>query len=145
MQSAIPHRLFDRVTLSLMVVIVALPLTYLEVAHPTHQQLSAETSTLINKLPHTAAAPVATSKPAASSSTSTAQPTVAAAIQAATPKTATTNSYVHLRAGESVNSAIITDIVSGTTVQLRDDANPTWQGVTYQGKSGYIYRAYLQY
>jgi uncharacterized protein YgiM (DUF1202 family) len=145
MQSAVHHRLFDRLTLSLMVVVVALPITYLEVARPSRQQLNSMTNIITNMLPHVTPAPSSPTNALSTPSVAAAQASATAAIQAATPKTATTNSYVHLRAAKSVNSTIITNIVAGTTVQLRDDADPTWQGVTYQGKAGYIYRAYLQY
>ncbi|TAK88992.1 SH3 domain-containing protein [Patescibacteria group bacterium] len=59
-------------------------------------------------------------------------------------KTAITVSYVNVRAGKSTTTAIVTNLEAGTVVQLRDDANSTWQGITYQGKNGYIYKDYLQ-
>lgn len=72
-----------------------------------------------------------------------AQPTPAAATAAA-PKKAVTVSYVNVRSGKSTSTAIIANLEAGTEVELRDDANSTWQGVTVQGKNGYIYKEYLQ-
>ena len=155
MQAAVPHRFFDRLLLALMVIVVAAPLTYLEVTHPGWQQLQSATTSVAGRLglpttPPAKATPRAASakaKPATTTSAASAgQPAATTSLtQSTTAKTATTNSYVHLRAAKSVNSTIITDLTAGTTVQLTSDADDTWQGVVYQGKSGYIYRAYLQY
>jgi hypothetical protein len=60
-------------------------------------------------------------------------------------KTATTSSFVHMRQGKSTATPILYDLDGGTTVILRDDADPSWQGVIYQGTSGYIYKDYLLY
>jgi cytoskeletal protein RodZ len=154
MPTAVPHRLFDRLVLALLVVIVAAPVTYLELTHPGWQQLCGQTGSIVSWLPgvsgaattHTTAkSSPAKSQPAVSTAANPVATTTTSVTQSTTAKTATTNSYVHLRAGESVNSAILTDINAGVTVQLTSDADDTWQGVVYQGKTGYIYRAYLQY
>lgn len=148
MQSAVPHRLFDRLTLGLVLVVLAVPLTMLEVAHPSLQTLRTDTQNAANYLSRIAPQhPVATKPKPKPSPAATAKPAPAPAVATPAPvaKTATTSSFVHLRATKSTSSAIITDLNAGTVVQLRDDADATWQGVTYQGKSGYIYRAYLQY
>jgi uncharacterized protein YgiM (DUF1202 family) len=50
-----------------------------------------------------------------------------------------------LRAGKATTTAIITDLNAGTIVQLTSDSNVQWQGVSYQGQSGYIFRSYLTY
>lgn len=147
MQSVVPHRLFDRLALGLVVVVLALPLTMLEVSHPSLQTLRSGIQNLADHLSWSASvaqpasvkpkpAPAALTKPAPAAATATPAPAAS---------TATTSSFVHLRAAKSTSSAIITDLNAGTVVQLREDADATWQGVTYQGKSGYIYRAYLQY
>ena len=133
------HRLFDRVVPLIVAAILVVPITYLEVVHPSWQQVSSTISTLtqgrVSVQPQSTSAKV---NRRTTSSSATAQPAVPA-------KTALTTSFVHLRSAKSVSSTIITDLNAGTTVQLRDDADATWQGVTYKGKNGYIYRSYLQY
>lgn len=59
-------------------------------------------------------------------------------------KTGITVSYVNVRAGKGTATPIITNLEAGTVVELRDDSNSTWQGITYQGKNGYIFKEYLQ-
>lgn len=154
MQLAAPHRLFDRLTLGLVVLLVAAPITVLEVTRPSVQALRSNAQELAARLPHaTTTAPAAkptahpATKPAPAKPVPAATPATSAAsgTTAAAPATATTNSFVHLRTAKSVSSAILTDLNAGTVVQLRSDADATWQEVTYQGKTGYIYRAYLQY
>jgi hypothetical protein len=150
-QSAVPHRLFDRLTLGLVVIVLAVPLTMLEVTHPSLQTLRSGVQTWANPLSPSTPAP----KPATQATPKPKPATKPAPAAAATPtpapnpavaaNTATTSSFVHLRAAKSTSSAIITDLNGGTVVELREDADATWQGVTYQGKTGYIYRAYLQY
>ena len=147
MQLAVPHRWFDRLTLGLVILVVAVPITILEVTRPSVQALRSSAQGLVAHLPHTTVVTPPAPKPAAHPA---AKPAAAAKPATPTPAapaipTATTNSFVHLRAAKSVSSAILTDLNAGTTVQLGSDADATWQGVTYQGKSGYIYRAYLQY
>lgn len=146
MQSAVPHRLFDRLALGLVVVVLAVPLTLLEVAHPSLQSLRSGTQSLADHLSKTTPTPKSAT-PAKPRPTPAAKPAPAAATPtpAVAANTATTTSFVHLRASKSTSSAIVTDINAGTVVQLREDADATWQGVSYQGKNGYIYRAYLQY
>ncbi len=58
---------------------------------------------------------------------------------------ATTNSFVHLRAGKSTSAAIIIDLSSGTVVQLLPDSDAQWQQVRYNGANGYIFKTYLTY
>ena len=137
---AATSNLFDRLALGLIVAVLAAPITYLEVARPSWQQVSTTVHGITSHFPHTGT--TAPSTPATSTKTPTA--TVPSTAKPAA-KTATTNSYVHLRAAKSVNSAVLSNIASGISVQLTGDADPTWQGVTYQGKTGYIYRAYLTY
>lgn len=74
-------------------------------------------------------------------------PAPAAQAPAAKPaaKTAITVSYVNVRAGKGTSTAIITNLEAGTAVTLTDDANSTWQGISYQGKIGYIFKDYLQF
>lgn len=59
-------------------------------------------------------------------------------------KTGITVSYVNVRAGKGTATPIITNLEAGTVVELRSDSNSTWQGITYQGKNGYIFKEYLQ-
>jgi uncharacterized protein YgiM (DUF1202 family) len=59
--------------------------------------------------------------------------------------TATTSSFVHMRAGESTSTAVIVDLNGGTTVQLLPDSNSQWQQVEYSGQTGYIFKTYLIY
>ena len=144
MHSAVSHRWYDRLTLGLVVILVAAAITVLEVGHPSLQLLQIRTQALAAQVPHaTASTPKTATKPATITSKTTAAVTTAA--PAVAPNTAATTTFVHVRASKSTSSAIITDLNAGTVVQLGDDADATWQGVTYQGKSGYIYRAYLQY
>lgn len=156
MQSAVTHRWLDHLTLAFVILLLAVPLTLLEVARPswqsirdTAQSFDTRFHNFGNVAPSPQANPKAVAKPKAAT---TPKPSAAVAaapaplpVPAVAPNTATTNSFVHLRAAKSVASAILTDLNAGTVVQLRDDADATWQGVTYQGKIGYIYRAYLQY
>jgi uncharacterized protein YgiM (DUF1202 family) len=60
-------------------------------------------------------------------------------------KVAVTNSFVHLRAGKSIYTNILTDLNAGTTVQLLPDSDAQWQQVQYNGLTGYIFKIYLTY
>jgi uncharacterized protein YgiM (DUF1202 family) len=71
-------------------------------------------------------------------------PTPTPAPAAATPK-ATTNSFVHMRAGNSISTAILADLNGGTEVELLPFADAQWQQVRYNGMNGYIFKAYLAY
>jgi uncharacterized protein YgiM (DUF1202 family) len=97
-------------------------------------------------------------RPAASSTAPTPKATpsptpTATATPVASPKPtvtptgpkAVTNSFVHLRAGKSTNTAILNNLDAGTSVSLLPDSDSTWQQVQYAGSVGYIYRAYLTY
>ena len=93
--------------------------------------------------------PTATPKPTASptpSPTPTATPAPTPVPTVAVP-TATTNSYpiVHMRAGKSASTAVITDLNGGTLVQLLSDSDAQWQQVRYNGLVGYIFKQYLTY
>ncbi len=147
MPAANQHRIFDRFVLAVVILLLAAPVTYLELAQPSLQQIQHAASQIFKALPaagNTTAPAQATTASAPAANNAGGLPATANTTQA-TPQTATTISYVHLRSGKSVDSAILMEIPAGITVQLRNDANPTWQGVVYQGKDGYIYRAYLQY
>ncbi len=89
--------------------------------------------------------PTVTPKPTASP-TPTATPAPTPVPTVAVP-TATTNSYpiVHMRAGKSASTGVITDINGGTLVQLLPDSDSQWQQVRYNGLSGYIFKLYLTY
>lgn len=150
MHPAVPHRLFDRLTWALVVVVIAVSITLLELGHPTPQELvdrleaATGTKTAAPVTTPAKSQPKPVAKPAPAPVPAVAAPQPAPAAAPAT-KTAITNSFVHLRAAKSTSSDIILNLNAGSTVQLRDDADATWQGVTYQGKDGFIYRAYLQY
>jgi hypothetical protein len=60
-------------------------------------------------------------------------------------KTATTNSFVHLRASNSTSSAILANLDGGTVVQLLPYSDSLWQEVQYNGTTGYVYKSYLTY
>jgi|SRR6185369_15518940 len=80
--------------------------------------------------------PTATPKPTVAPATPTPAPVVA---------TATTNSFVHMRAGKSTSTAILTDLNGGTVVELLPDSDAQWQQARYNGFSGYIFKTYLTY
>ena len=137
---ATPHPIFDRMALILAVVGLATAATYIQVARPSSlgnffgesiQQAQSKQ----------AVAPV---RPAAQPAPA-AKPKTAPAPAKPAAKTATTISYVNLRAAKSTSSAKIANLEPGTPIQLRDDSDSKWQGVTYQGKKGYIFKSYIQY
>lgn len=59
--------------------------------------------------------------------------------------TATTISFVHMRAGASTGTPILTDLSGGTVLTLSAYADSQWQQVFYNGQSGYVFKAYLRY
>ncbi len=151
MQRALPHPLLDRLTLLLVIALIVVPITYLQIKQPSWESvLNALNVKQEPKVTEAISTPTVAPKPAAVAPPPAAAP--AAAPPAAAPvapapavKTATTNSFVHFRAGKSTTTPIIADLEAGTTIQLRDDSDATWQGVTYNGQNGYIYRTYIQY
>lgn len=66
---------------------------------------------------------------------------------AATPNgpTATTVSFVRLRAGASTSSGVLAELQGGTVLQLGTYQDSQWQQVSYNGLNGYVFRSYLQY
>jgi uncharacterized protein YgiM (DUF1202 family) len=73
-------------------------------------------------------------------------PTAAATpVPAPTLPSATTNSFVHMRAGKSTSTAILTDLDGGTVVQVLPDSDAQWQQVQYNGLTGYIFKSYLNF
>ncbi|HSX41353.1 MAG TPA: SH3 domain-containing protein [Candidatus Saccharimonadales bacterium] len=123
----------DIFVLVLFICLLAGGVTYLEVVRPSIKDLDG----LMNRLtamqtPAPAAPPVQTKPKAAPAS-------------ASVIKTASTNQTVHFRTAKDTSSQIIQDLAPGTTVQLRDDSDAKWQGVSYQGKQGYIFKEYLSY
>ena len=149
MQTLAPHPLLDRIVPVIVAAIIFAPVTYLEVVHPTSQRIGSTISALtlgrVPAQPQSTPSKASPSPTTASGAPGTSASSSTAAQATTTTKTALTNTFVHLRSAKSVGSTIITDLNAGTTVELRSDADATWQGVTYQGKSGYIYRTYLQY
>jgi len=59
--------------------------------------------------------------------------------------TATTSSFVHLRASNSTSSSILSNLNGGTVVQLLSGGDSLWQEVEYDGTVGYIFKSYLTY
>ncbi len=78
--------------------------------------------------------------------TATPVPTVAPTpVATPGPRMATTNGFVHLRAGKSIYTAILTDLNAGTRVEVLADSDAQWQQVRYNGLVGYIFKIYLSY
>ncbi|MBW4061336.1 hypothetical protein HJC99_02060 [Candidatus Saccharibacteria bacterium] len=71
-------------------------------------------------------------------------PTVTPVLPSGAP-TATTNSFVHMRASASINSAIVANLNGGTVVTLESYVDSRWQEVSVGGQMGYVYRSYLTY
>jgi uncharacterized protein YgiM (DUF1202 family) len=94
-----------------------------------------------NLTPKPSPTPSAVVTPAA---TATPAPTPSTTPVPAT-RVAVTNSFVHLRAGKSIYTNILTDLNAGTQVQLLPDADAQWQQVQYNGLTGYIFKTYLTY
>ena len=62
-----------------------------------------------------------------------------------TTRTATTNSFVHMRSGASTTTPIVADLNGGSVVTLGSYSDSQWQQVTYNGLNGYIFKSYLAY
>ena len=152
MKAENPHLALDRIALIFIVALIGLGITYLELnagqlyerlsgnlGRNTNQAAPAPESKPATEPAKQAAAPAATTAPAATPAPAPAAATAPAA------KTATTVSFVHVRAGKSTSTSILFNLDGGAVVTLRDDSDPTWQGVTYNGQDGYIYKSYLQY
>ncbi len=139
----IQRHIYDHVALVVMVAGLSAGLTYIELAGlprlPQFSQLSRPAS------------PVS-SQPVTKTPAVTPKPVTAPAVAAKTPPvavpakpSATTVSFVHMRAAKTTASPILFDLDAGTTVELTDDTSPQWQGVIYKGQAGYIFKTYLQY
>ena len=148
MAAVTPSSLADRLILAVTVVVLAALLTTVELLHPSLHLGDGISLTSSQPAPASSAS-ATTAKVSSSSHQPSSGPASTATIPTSSTslasKTAITTSLVHLRSGESVNSSIIAEINGGTTVQLGSDADADWQQVSYQGKTGFIYRAYLQY
>lgn len=59
--------------------------------------------------------------------------------------TATTSSFVHLRAQPTTSSEILANLNGGIVVQLLNGGNSTWQEVKWNGITGFVYVSYLTY
>ena len=59
--------------------------------------------------------------------------------------TATTISFVHMRTGASTATPIVVDLNGGSVVTLGAYSDAQWQQVSYNGQSGYVFKAYLRY
>jgi uncharacterized protein YgiM (DUF1202 family) len=58
---------------------------------------------------------------------------------------ATTNAFVHMRAGKTTASNIVLNLNGGSQVQLLPDSDSQWQQVQYNGVTGYIFKTYLNF
>ncbi len=148
-ERAVPHRFADHLVVVFAVLALAFSLSYLEVVRPTISDLAHQLGLTAVYAPAPAKVEVAQPQPAPTPAP-VVQPTPAPAPVVAPPaapaaKTAATVSFVHMRAGKSTSTAIVLDLDGGTVVTLRNDSDPTWQGVSVNGKDGYIYKTYLQY
>lgn len=140
----------DRIMMFSVTFLVAGLITFIQISRPNLQELfNIKTA----EAPKTASPvkPEATQTPSSTAATTETKPAEQPAASAqpapSTPavKTATTVSFVHMRTGKGTNTPIVMDLDGGTVVQLRSDSDRYWQGITYQGKNGYIYKTYLQY
>lgn len=147
-ERAVPHWFLDRLVIVIAVGLIGAALTYFEVVRPSISDLQQQ---LGFSRPAMAPAPAKVSveppkpAPAPLAQPEPTPPAPAPAPAAPAAKTATTISFVHLRSGKSTSTPIIQDLDGGTVVTLRNDSDPTWQGVTVNGRDGYIYKTYLQY
>ena len=55
-----------------------------------------------------------------------------------------TGNDVNFRSGPGTEYAIFDCLPKGTVVSVTDRSNGEWYGVTYGGRSGYIYDSYLK-
>lgn len=91
--------------------------------------------------PTPSATPTPTATPAPTAvPTPTATPAVAPAAG-----TATTVSFVRLRAGASTTTAVLAELDGGVTLTLGSYRDSQWQQVIYNGQTGYIFLSYLRY
>lgn len=91
--------------------------------------------------PTPSATPTPTPSPSA---TPTASPTVTP-VATPTARTVVTNGFVHMRAGASTATAIVTDLQGGTVLTLGAYSDSQWQQVSYNSLNGYVFKAYLTY
>jgi hypothetical protein len=98
-------------------------------------------ATTVTPKPTATPAPTVTANPI----TTPAPTPVPAATLAPTAGTATTVSFVRLRAGASTNTAVLAELDGGVTMKLGTYRDSQWQQVFYNGQTGYIYLSYLRY
>lgn len=127
--------LVDRLAITIVIALLSSGLTYLEVVRPSIHDISAAIDRFLP----------AGQTPAPSPSKSPVPATAPAPAPKPAVKTATTAQTVYFRSTKSTGGPVIEKLEPGTVVQLRNDSDATWQGVTYGGKDGYIYKAYLSY
>lgn len=150
MISAFRQHLGDHIATIFVVGAMGGAITFLEVARPSLSQL-ANIGNFQNQQADTSGsnpAPAATGTPEAakpSESAPVAAPVASPPPPAPVAKRAITNSFVHMRSGKGTQFAIVMDLNAGTEVELRDDSNAQWQGIIYQGKPGYLFKAYVTY
>jgi N-acetylmuramoyl-L-alanine amidase len=97
-------------------------------------------STRISPKPH-----VASPKPTPAVSATPAPSLSPSVTPAPAGPVAVTNGFVHMRAAASTSSAILTDLQEGTTVTLLQYSDASWQQVSFNGQTGYIFKSYLRY
>jgi hypothetical protein len=161
MQPPAPHLTLDRITLAIAILAISGLVTAAEVMGPSLSflQLSAKKDTSSQAAPEpvtpsvepsNATVPTSGSVPSPTTSTPSQPAAAASAAAVATPPaaktpTATTVSFVHVRAGKGTNTPVLFDLEGGVAVELRNDSDPQWQGIRYNGQNAYIYKSYLQY
>jgi uncharacterized protein YgiM (DUF1202 family) len=95
--------------------------------------------------PTPSGSPTPSTTPSMAPSPSVTPTPVATPVAAPAGKTAVTNSFVHMRAGKSIYSNILTDLNAGAVVEVLADSDAQWQQVRYNGLTGYIFKLYLTY
>jgi hypothetical protein len=152
MMASFRQHLGDHIATIIVIGVMGGTITYVELVRPSLSQLANIIPTFTQDAdknqPKPDPAPSVTPPPAAKPAEPQA-PVVAPAPPpppvAPVVKKAVTNSFVHMRAGKGTQFPIVMDLEAGTEVELRDDSNSQWQGIIYQGKPGYLFKAYVTY
>lgn len=121
-----PNVLVDRVILIAAVGLMAAGLTFVQIAQPSFSGVQ-------KKL---------TPQPKPGPSTLAAKPATPTAPQV---KTASTTTFVNVRLGKGTTTPVVMKIEPGMIVQLGNESDAKWQSVRYGGKSGFVFKEYLQF
>lgn len=140
-------RVFATATGVLVLALLAAGLTETTLAVGARGRLTDDST--VKMAPRPSASPSAKPSPSPSVAASPSASLVATPLPTPAPTpagpTATTNSFVHMRAAATTSSAILYNLNGGTVVKLLPWQDSTWQEVEYNGATGYIYRSYLAY